>query len=88
MFKGVVLSALIFSLFGIIAGLFYFEMEQRKAEQLMIEQLRKEIVSLQNTNNHLIKELIQVQAITGMYDTDARFIESVEGYTGMVGEAK
>lgn len=84
MVKGLV-TGLIASLFGIIGGLFYFEMNERKLEQQMIEQLKIEVVELKKTNSHLIMELIQVQAITGAYDTDAKFIESVEGYTGMLG---
>ena len=82
MIKGLV-TGLIASLFGIIAGLFYFEMNERKIQQQMIEQLRVEVVKLKQTNKHLIIELLQVQAITSAYDTDVKFIESVEGYDGL-----
>ena len=82
MIKGLV-TGLIASLFGIIAGLFYFEMNERKIQQQMIEQLRVEVVKLKQTNKHLIIELLQVQAITSAYDTDVKFIESVEGYEGL-----
>lgn len=82
MIKGLV-TGLIASLFGIIAGLFYFEMNERKIQQQMIEQLRIEVSELKQTNKHLIIELLQVQAITSAYDTDAKFIESVEGYEGL-----
>lgn len=90
MFKRVVLSAFIFSSLGIIFGLFYSEFQTRKLDeqmtQQMIQELKEEIMSLQKTNDHLIKELIQVQVITGTYDSDARFIESVEGYQGLLSE--
>ena len=82
MIKGLV-TGLIASLFGIIAGLFYFEMNERKIQQQMIEQLRVEVVKLKQTNKHLIIELLQVQAITSAYDTDVKFIKSVEGYEGL-----
>ena len=88
MAKGLVLSALIATLFGIIGGLFYFEMTERKLEQKMLEQLRTEVADLRKTNDLLIRDLIRVQAITGAYDTDARFIESVEGYEGLAGNLR
>ena len=85
MLKGLCLSVLISILFGIIAGLFYLEINERKAEYQMITDLKKEVVSLKQTNNQLIKELIQVLAITQTFDTDAKFIESVEAYEGLAG---
>lgn len=85
MIRGLCISALISTLLGIIGGLFYFEMNELKEEQAMLEQLRLEVADLRKTNSRLILELMQVQAINGAYDVDARFIESEEGYEGLAG---
>ena len=83
MIKGLCVTILIAVLFGIIAGLFYFEMNERKEEQKMLEKLSLEVAALKKTNSRLIMQLLHVQAITSACDTDARFIESEEGYEGI-----
>jgi len=56
-----------------------------ETEQQLLEQLGKEVVSLRQINSRLVIELMQVQAITGAYDADAKFIELEEGYEGLAG---
>ncbi len=79
------LSAVLVSvLFGIIAGLFFWEHQKFLYEQQQFKMLQTQISNLQAKNTALVRELVKVQAITALYDTDAKFIESVEGYEGLV----
>ena len=85
---------LISSMLGIVGGLVYENgkqvVEQIRYQRSELDAVKRELISLRRTNESLVKELIHVQAINSMYDSDARFIESkdeiaVEGYDGVLG---
>lgn len=68
------------SMLGIVGGLLYDAskqvIEQMRYQRSELEAMKREIVSLRKSNDSLIRELIRVQAINQLYDSDAKFIEA------------